>query len=74
MLGWLISATPKNGQNGTIQTYGVGSTLYAFNNTGNLPRGRVVNFTPPTTVGLATNVTDAGYNDAQPVQLSYAPD
>jgi hypothetical protein len=74
MLGWIISAAPANGQNATIQTYGNASTLYPFNNTGNLPRGRVVNFTPPVGgVGLATNITDAGYNDAEPVQLSYAP-
>jgi hypothetical protein len=72
MQGWLISAQNSSSRNDIIQSYGIGSQFYYFTNTGNIPRGAVVNFTP--NGNFATAVTwDGSSYDAQPVVLSYAP-
>lgn len=73
MLGWVISSKNSSSQNNIIQTYGNTSQFYYFTNTGNIPRGAVVNFTP--NGNFATAVTwDGSSYDENPVQLSYAPE
>jgi hypothetical protein len=66
MSGWVISA-----ENGIIQTYGNASQFYYFQNTGNIPHGAIVTFTP--NGAFATGVTwDGSSYDQHPVSLGYA--